>query len=365
MVLDTKNPPISNVAVIGAGIAGVCIARALTQRGVGVTVFAADDGRAASGNPTALIAPRLPREKVPMGRVMAAAYLYAVPFYDELSASGADIWAGRPGTLTLARNDDEAERQQRAVAAFAWPDGVMRLVSAAEASTLLGVAVTQPGLWFACAGTLKPPSVTQHLLQGIALEHAHIASLDDLAADYDAVVLAAGTGVLDLLAPDTLPMRANRGQLTYVRAIKGAPDVAVTYGGYMTPPVALPGGAFGHVLGATYARHGEVAAADWDRLRDEDHATMLENLRGHLPGLSGLDGVAVIGGRTALRATVRDYLPIVGHLSDGVWALTGLGSRGFMTAPLMADVLAQQMIGAAGPLEADLMAAVAPDRFPT
>ena len=87
---------------------------------------------------------------------------------------------------------------------------------------------------------------------------------------------------------------------------------------------------------------------------------MLETLTAHLPRM---DGATVIGGRTALRATVRDYLPIVGKLSDKVWALTGLGSRGFLTAPLMAEVLADQMTGAAGLLEADLIAAVAPGRF--
>jgi tRNA 5-methylaminomethyl-2-thiouridine biosynthesis bifunctional protein len=360
MILVPGIERVSKVAVIGAGIAGACVAYSLRNRGISVTVFDADDGTAASANPTALIAPRLPRERVPMGRVMAAAYLHAVPFYEALAADSADIWAGQRGTLTLARNDDEAERQQRALKAFDWPDKVMRAVTAAEASDILGVSVAHPGLWFPTAGTLKPPRVTQHLLRGIDITRARVAALEALTTDYDAVVLAAGTGVLDLLAPDTLPMRANRGQLTYIRDMVDAPNVAVTYGGYMTPAVTLPDDVVGHVLGATYARHGEVPAADWNRLRDDDHATMLETLNAYLPGM---DDAMVIGGRTALRATVRDYLPIMGNLSDGVWTLTGLGSRGFLTAPLMADVLADQMTGAACPLEADLMAAIAPGRF--
>ncbi len=360
MISKPKIDQGAKVAVIGAGIAGACAAHTLKNRGLMVTVFDADDGTAASANPTALIAPRLPRERVPMGRVMAAAYLHAVPFYDGLAAAGADIWAGCRGTLTLARNDDEAERQQRARTAFNWPDDVMCAVTAGEAGGILGLAVAHPGLWFPMAGTLKPPCVTAHLLRGIDVTRTRVASLDALKVDYDAVILAAGTGVLDLLAPGTLPMRANRGQLSYIREMADAPSVAVTYGGYMTPAVTLPDGTAGHVLGATYARHGEVPAADWARLRDKDHATMLETLTVHLPGM---DGATVIGGRTALRATVRDYLPIVGHLSEGVWALTGLGSRGFLTAPLMAEVLADQMIGAVGPLEADLTAAVAPGRF--
>ena len=360
MISELKIEAGAKVAVIGAGIAGACAAYTLSNRGITVTVFDADDGTAASANPSALIAPRLPRERVPMGRVMAAAYLHAVPFYDGLAASGADIWAGRRGTLTLARNDDEAERQQRALKAFDWPNDVMCAVTAVEASDIFGRQVTRSGLWFPAAGTLKPPRVTAHLLRGIDIARTRISSLDDLKVDFDAVILAAGTGVLDLLAPGALPMRANRGQLTYVRKLADAPTVAVTYGGYLTPETALEDGQMAHVLGATYARHGEVPDDDWSRLRDADHATMLQTLNTFLPGMQG---ATVIGGRTALRATVRDYLPIVGNLSDRVWALTGLGSRGFLTAPLMAEVLADQMMGGVGPLELDLMAAVGPGRF--
>ena len=47
--------------------------------------------------------------------------------------------------------------------------------------------------------------VLADLLRGIDITRARVAALEALTTDYDAVVLAAGTGVLDLLAPDTFP----------------------------------------------------------------------------------------------------------------------------------------------------------------
>jgi tRNA 5-methylaminomethyl-2-thiouridine biosynthesis bifunctional protein len=44
-------------------------------------------------------------------------------------------------------------------------------------------------------------------------------------------------------------------------------------------------------------------------------------------------------------------------------ALTGLGGRGFVLAPLLAEHLAALVVGAPSPLPAPLAALVAPDRF--
>jgi len=43
--------------------------------------------------------------------------------------------------------------------------------------------------------------------------------------------------------------------------------------------------------------------------------------------------------------------------------LGGLGSRGFLTAPLLAELIADQIAGAPLPLEADLVQALNPGRF--
>jgi tRNA 5-methylaminomethyl-2-thiouridine biosynthesis bifunctional protein len=60
----------------------------------------------------------------------------------------------------------------------------------------------------------------------------------------------------------------------------------------------------------------------------------------------------------------RDRLPAVGGLGvPGLYALTGLGSRGMTWSALAAEVLASQICGEPLPVEADLVAALDPRRF--
>ena len=69
---------------------------------------------------------------------------------------------------------------------------------------------------------------------------------------------------------------------------------------------------------------------------------------------------------SAIRATTRDYLPLAGAVADappGLVALTGLGSRGFCLAPLLAEHIAADVLGAPSPLPAPLAALVDPGRF--
>lgn len=362
--------PGARVAIVGAGIAGGAVARALSVRGFRPALIDPAPGQGASGNPAGLIAPRLPRQPTPQGRVMAASYPFAVRYYDRLAAEGAAVWLGERGAVALARTDDEDDRQRKAVAAFGLPDDVMAYLSAEDLSERLGYPVDRPGLWFPRAGTLSPPAVTKHLRDGPVRRETVLSIAENAcgwslnfasarALDADALVLCAGTGALDLMADRGWPMRANRGQLTYLAPSEG-PSRSVTFGGYLTPPVPLEGGSAGHVLGATFARRDEVPADGWATLRDVDHAENLSGLAAHFPALAD---AGIVGGRTALRATVRDYLPLAGGIGPRAWMLGGLGSRGFLTAPLLAECVADLMTGAPAPLPPDLLSAVDPGRF--
>ena len=364
-----------SVAVVGAGVAGGCVANALARRGVHVTLIdtASAPGSGASGNPIALLAPRLPRTSTPIGRLMAVAYLYAVRFYDDLEGRGAHVWSGARGAFAMARNEDEGERQRRAVATFQLPEDVMRLVDPEEATALTGVPIPKDGLWFARAGALCPPAITAALVSGIPYAQAHVTSFDDRAdgvhvidhqgeaiGSFDRVVVAAGTGVMHLMADQHWPLRANRGQLAYLPALTPSPQVPVTYGGYISPLVDLGEGQQGHVLGATYARRDELPDAEWATIRDTDTQEMIENLQAHLPGLAAGEA---IGGRTSLRATIRDYMPLAGRVSGNLYVLGGLGSRGFLTAPVLGEMIAAQITDEPLPLDNDIVQALDPGRF--
>ena len=64
-----------------------------------------------------------------------------------------------------------------------------------------------------------------------------------------------------------------------------------------------------------------------------------------------------------MRASAPDQLPLAGEAAPGLFVLTGLGSRGFATAPLLAEHVAALAMGAPSPLAADLAVLVEPFRF--
>jgi tRNA 5-methylaminomethyl-2-thiouridine biosynthesis bifunctional protein len=71
-----------------------------------------------------------------------------------------------------------------------------------------------------------------------------------------------------------------------------------------------------------------------------------------------------LSGWTGFRATVPDRLPIFGATAlAGLYAATGLGSRGLLWAPLGAELLASALEGDPLPLPRDLAGAISPRRF--
>ena len=72
---------------------------------------------------------------------------------------------------------------------------------------------------------------------------------------------------------------------------------------------------------------------------------------------------ARLTGRAALRAQSPDRMPVFGALAPGLFVATGLGARGLVWAPLGAELVASLIAGDPLPVERELVAAVAPQRF--
>ena len=61
-------------------------------------------------------------------------------------------------------------------------------------------------------------------------------------------------------------------------------------------------------------------------------------------------------GRASIRVTSTNTLPFIAQLGKKRWALTGLGSRGFTFAPLLAEALVAELLNEPSPLERALHA---------
>ena len=330
------------VAIIGGGIAGACAARAFVRRGCAVTVYEQGDalGAGASGNPIALVMPRLDAADGPAARALLEAWLYARRFYGELGEDAVQAL----DAVHLSRGEREIARFAKLMADPPLDETLLQAEGA--------------GLRHVGAMAVKPEAALPQLMAGAELRFGRrVGSVADVEADL--VVVCAGMGVADIAGADAPPVEGRLGQMDWVR---GDGARAVADGGYAVE-------AFGQIVfGATFeAANGEP------RVSDEATAHNLDVLTRLRPDVLA----NVTDARASIRATTQDRLPFAGALDkekapDGTPApsgrhrlIGGLGSRGFLWAPLLAEMVASEAFGEPLPVEGCVAECLDPGRFRT
>lgn len=373
------------VLILGAGVAGASAAQALRRRGVETRVLDAGAGlgAGASGMPAALVAPRLDLDDRPAARFHRTAYAAAL-------RSFAASPAFRPiGVVQAAKDSADAGRLQRLLAAEALPPEMARDATAADA----GVDANAPGILLADAGVLDPRAWIEEAIAGAPVTwNARVARLTRdggawIARDASgralgggaACVIALGAALAGFPEAAHFEVRATRGQVTLARLDGAAPTRAATWGPYLAP---LGDGRI--LFGATHDA-AEPGSPSPDPGSD---ARNLAALAAFAPALAARIDGSSLHGRAGLRATTPDRLPLAGAAPDaaqflerfagladgrvdtgppgpaleGLYVLGGLGSRGFLWAPALAEALASEMLGEPGALEAGAAAALHPAR---
>jgi tRNA 5-methylaminomethyl-2-thiouridine biosynthesis bifunctional protein len=237
-------------------------------------------------------------------------------------------------------------------------------VDCAEASARLGEPTDRRGLFLAEALTIDPIGLTRQWLEGCEVRIAEVARLErdgagwrlidaggEVIAEAEVVCIAAGANSASL-EPET-PLAPVRGQVSFAR-LDGPDPNAALWGGYVVPT------GDGVLFGATHDRgRGDVEVTALDHQRN------LAQLAEARPQLAARLTPEALEGRASVRAVTPDFLPLAGAASEarGLYVLSGLGSRGFCAAPLLAEHIAAQALDAASPLPARLQALVDPARF--
>jgi tRNA 5-methylaminomethyl-2-thiouridine biosynthesis bifunctional protein len=350
----------SRVAVLGAGIAGAAIAYRLVQAGVEAVVFdpAAEAASGASGNPLALMMPRLDAGETAEARLLIDAYLAAREFY-----------RGRPGTemtdvRQMPRNETEVKRFEKLLADPPLPLEDLE-------------AIAGGGLLHKRALILRPRQIVLSLLEGCELRAGALPEVDLAARTvngevFDAIVLASGMGIRQLLP--ALELTGRQGQVEHVSGAVAAPPSALASGTY-----AIATGDE-RLWGATFETAGEGDSAAISE------AARAENLAG-VEALSpwwvreAQGGTAV--SRASVRATTPDRLPLIGPAPDadaiaelwdgkaereewpvipGIHVAGGYGSRGFTWAPWAAGLIVAELCGSPPPADLPSIRAVSPSR---
>ncbi|HEY7987482.1 MAG TPA: bifunctional tRNA (5-methylaminomethyl-2-thiouridine)(34)-methyltransferase MnmD/FAD-dependent 5-carboxymethylaminomethyl-2-thiouridine(34) oxidoreductase MnmC [Methylophilaceae bacterium] len=370
--------------VIGGGIAGTSTAYSLAQRGFKVTLVErhAHLAAEASGNAQAVIYPRLSGHDIALSRIAIAGFLHTISLLKRLLPQGQD-WR-QCGLLQLAFNSREAKRCEE-ILARGLP--LVDEVSAEQASVIAGIALSDGGLYFAEGGWLHPPAFCRALVahenirtmtssEALHLQqhmgHWQVSGASGLIAEASVVVVAAANDCMQFVPH--LPLQPVRGQITLMPATfpsNGLKAVVCTEG-YLAP--ARDGL---HSLGATFS--ADDTALD---VRDSDHAHNLAMLRQMSPELQ--PDTAKLTGRSALRCSTPDYLPLAGMMLDpvqmhgvpahlatasglpwlhGLYVNTGHGSKGMVTAPLCGEIIAAAIDHEVMPVDHGLLRALDPNRF--
>lgn len=304
------------ITVLGAGVAGLCVATVLAERGLSVQVVdSGPPGEGASWLAGGMLAPFVESESAP-AEVM------------RLGAGAANWWAARVpgverrGSLVLAPARDRAELERFAArtTGHQWigadriadlePDLAGRFSSA---------------LYYSDEAHLDPRIALHALAEGLRARGVPILYGTHLAPDQ------AEIDCRGIAARDALPgLRAVRGEMLAVQC----PDVTLTRPVRLLHPrfpvYVVPRGNGGYMIGATMVETDAVGPVT---LR-----SATELMAAAFTLHPGFAEAAVVEMKSGLRPAWPDNVPRISQ-AEGRLHLNGLFRHGFLTAPALAEDL--------------------------
>jgi glycine/D-amino acid oxidase-like deaminating enzyme len=320
-----------DVAVVGAGVVGLAIARELSRRGARVAVFERTGiGAGASGvQPGGVrqqwgtpIACRLARES-------AGFYAQAEEQLDLLVPLG----FSRCGYLFLAHSEETLVRLTANVAVQRSEGIPARIVSPDEAAGLapgLAVETVRGAAWCDEDGYFdRPQGVVEAFARGLDVRIKEVRSPDELEAE--TVVIAAGVETPSLIPG--LPIEREDRYLFYSAPVQER---------LLEPLVVSAERRFA----AKQLADGRVLASDLGARGDE---TQRERWRANIR--AGIDELLPRLEYVSFGVLVRgeydvtpDHQPLLGQVGDSVYVAAGFSGHGFMIAPAVARILADAIL---------------------
>ena len=396
---QVTEPP-KQVAILGAGIAGLSTAYSLCQRGISVVVLDQHTqlAQGASGNRQGLLLPRISHDWHPVSQFYASAHLYVWRQIQALQQAGHEIIGQFDGCAQSPLNPKK--HQRLLTCAEQVTDDFMQIMSAEQLSQQLDQACPRSGVWFPYGGWLNPASLC-HAYQAacgdrLTLQLGQpVADLQYAQGQWHALdhngqrllststwVLAQGHLAQQLTPSRWLPLQGIRGQVSHLPQTAQSQTLAagLSYGGYIAP--AWQGL---HCVGATFSP--ERADSELDPL---EHQHNLDQLPPELSELGDSAITTQLAGRVAFRCSSPDRVPVVGalpqpeaflqtfaHLSrgkpsgplaqapyyPGLYISSAHGARGLTSAPLAGELLADLILGQALGQPPQVMQRLSPARF--
>jgi len=325
-----------DVAVVGAGVIGLAIARELQGRGVRVAVFE----RMAIGAGASGVQPGGVRQQwgtpvaCRLARESAAFYADA----DELLDSPVPLGFRACGYLFVAHTEATLVRLAANVAvqnAEGIPSRIVTRDAAADLVPGLRTDTVTGGAWCGEDGYFdRPQAVVEAFARGLDIRIRAIDSLEPKLADI--VIVAAGAATVDLLRPlgIELPIEREDRFLFLSEPVRER---------LLEPLVVSAERRFA----AKQLGDGRVLASDLGARGDESQrevwrANVRSGIDELLPALAYVPFPVLVRGEYDV---TPDHQPILGRVGERLYVAAGFSGHGFMIAPAVARIVADAVTG--------------------
>jgi sarcosine oxidase subunit beta len=318
---------VARIVVAGAGAVGASIAYHLVRRGTSDEIVLCDQAEVASGATSkAMGGVRQQFSTAPEVRLARA----SARFFAELGAPMFD----QVGYLFLATTPaglDQLHERRRGQVELGVPVEEVdpAFVAGLRTDDILGAVICRED------GVADPVAVTRHLVaEAVAGGARLLEGTDAQELDRDTLVIACGASSPELAE---LPIRPLVRQLVDTETVDGLPDdLPMTIEGESSFHFRRVGSALRLAMVEPTLRWGTDEVVDAALVAD-----WLDRLAHRYPSAAG---VGVARSWAGLYDMTPDAHPIIGWVSEGVYAACGFSGHGFMQAPGVGAAVAEELI---------------------
>ncbi|MDH2997406.1 bifunctional tRNA (5-methylaminomethyl-2-thiouridylate)-methyltransferase MnmD/FAD-dependent cmnm(5)s(2)U34 oxidoreductase MnmC [Pasteurellaceae bacterium LFhippo2] len=384
-----------DIAIVGGGVASLCVALSLLERGKQVTLYCKDETLAknASGNKQGAIYPQLSDDDERNVRFYVHSFDYALQRLVQLEKV-VEFEKDLSGVALYAYNE-KTEKKLQKMAEQGWDSELYHLCDSEQLSQKLGLSVPNGGAFIPRGGWLSPVQLVQNgfaYLEKLGLKIVLNHQVQDIQFINDkwqwryngeifahqTLILANGHTLKSFEQTEGIPLYPVRGQVSQIPTTEALESLkcVICYDGYLTPKSPMLGT---HCIGASHIRDNAEEGFSLEE-HQQNIAKFSENLTGcnWTQGIDLSQNLAKVG----IRAAFRDRVPMVGAVPNfekqktqyanlynqlrrrefveqaecypNLYLVNGLASRGLTTAPLLGELLASQVCGEPLPISQDI-----------